>query len=312
MLSAMKFEIILFGMAQLLKYAAWRYPAFRARLKERNLVAQLKARDEEIGRWYAIRDGKVTSGRGLRTDADVTLAFKTAALGANLLMPPINWLDQINAQKDFKLTVDGREDLTNWFAQTIMMSQSVGLNVGTRLADGTMRYCNMTNGGPVFVYVKDGKIIRMTPIDLTESDGASWTIRARGLDLTPPRKTTLAPHGQNAKSIVYSPDRLLYPMKRVDFDPTGERNPQNRGKSGYVRISWDEALDLVGGEIKRLKRAYGPGVMAVSHGSHHTWGNIGYYLRAGTGAPCTIGAIRCASASRRPTARSRTACRTAT
>ena len=42
-------------------------------------------------------------------------------------MPPINWLDQINAQKDFKLTVDGPEDLTNWFAQTIMMSQSVGL-----------------------------------------------------------------------------------------------------------------------------------------------------------------------------------------
>jgi trimethylamine-N-oxide reductase (cytochrome c) len=40
--------------------------------------------------------------------------------------------------------------------------------------------------------------------------------------LTPPRKTTLAPHGQNAKSIIYSPDRLLQPMKRVDFDPNGE------------------------------------------------------------------------------------------
>src|SRR5256884_8963148 len=104
MLSAMKFKIILWGMAQLLVYAAWRHPSFRARLKERTLVAQLKARDEEIGRWYAIRDGKVTSGRGLRSDADVTLAFKTAAPGANLLMPPINWLHQINAPKDFKLT----------------------------------------------------------------------------------------------------------------------------------------------------------------------------------------------------------------
>ena len=50
MLSAMKFKIILWGMAQLLAYAAWRHPAFRARLKERNLLAQLKARDEEIGR----------------------------------------------------------------------------------------------------------------------------------------------------------------------------------------------------------------------------------------------------------------------
>ena len=127
MLSAMKFQIILWGMAQLLKFSAWRYPVFEAQLKERNLVAQLKARDEEIGRWFAIRDGKVTSGHGLRADADVTLAFKNAALGADLLMPPINWLDQINAQKDFKLTVDGPEDLTNWFAQTIMMSQSVGL-----------------------------------------------------------------------------------------------------------------------------------------------------------------------------------------
>ena len=53
----------------------------------------------------------------------------------------------------------------------------------------------------------------------SDDDAGPWTIAARGLQLTPPRKTTLAPHGQNCKSIVYSPDRLLYPMKRVDFDP---------------------------------------------------------------------------------------------
>src|ERR1700736_2732640 len=280
MLAAMKFSLTLWGLALLLRYAAWRYPVFRARLKERNLIAQIKARDEEIGRWFAIHDGKVRSGAGLRSNADVTVAFKNAATGAGLLMPPINWLDQINAQKDFKLTVDGPEDLTNWFAQTIMMSQSVGLKIGTRLADGTMRYCNMTNGGPVFVYVKDDRIVRMTPIDFADDDPLPWTIEARGLKFTPPRKTTLAPHGQNAKSIIYSPDRLLYPMKRVDFDPYGQRNPQNRGKSGYVRISWDEALDIVASEIKRQRRAYGPGAIAMYWGSHHQWGNVGYYLSA--------------------------------
>src|SRR5215470_9561847 len=193
-------------------------------LRERNLVAQIKARDEEVGRWFEVRNGKVRSGAGFHNSPDITLAFKNAALGASLLAPPINWLDQINAQKEFLLTVEGPEDLTNWFAQTIMASQSAGLKFGTRLADGTMRYCNMTNGGPVFVDVKDGTILRMTPIDFGDDDPQPWTIEARGRKFTPPRKTTLAPHGQNAKSIVYSPDRLLYPMKRVDFDPNGERN----------------------------------------------------------------------------------------
>src|SRR5262249_57162972 len=142
---------------------------------------------------------------------------------------------------------------------------TAGWPFGIKLADGTMRYCNMTNGGPVFVYVKDGKIVRMTPIDFDQSDPQPWTIRARGLELTPPRKTTLAPHGQNAKSIVYSPDRLLHPMKRADFNPNDNRNPQNRGKSGYVRISWEEAIDLMASEISRMKRDHAPGAIAVSH-----------------------------------------------
>jgi molybdopterin guanine dinucleotide-containing S/N-oxide reductase-like protein len=275
-----KFSAVLWGFAQLMRYAARRHASFRDRLGERNLIAQIKARDEEVGRWFEIRHGKVASGAGLHARPDITLAFKNATIGAALLTPPIDWLDQINAQKDFKLTVDGPEDLTNWWAQTMMAALTAGWRFGLRLADGTMRYCNMTNGGPVFVHVKAGKIVRMTPIDFDDTDPQPWTIRARGLELTPPRKTTLAPHGQNAKSIVYSPDRLLHPMKRVDFDPNGERNPHNRGKSGYARISWDEALAIVASEIKRLKSTYGPGVMAVSHGSHHTWGNIGYYLSA--------------------------------
>ncbi|HUD86924.1 MAG TPA: hypothetical protein VMR17_10745, partial [Xanthobacteraceae bacterium] len=199
MFAKTKLSIILFGAAQLLKMAARRHPDFRARVNEHNLVAQIMTRDEEIGRWYAINDGIITTGAGLHDKPDIKLMFKNAKIGARLLMPPINWLDQINAQKDFVLTVDGPEYLTNWFAQTLMMSQSAGLKYGTKRRRGVMRYVNMTNGGPVFVDVKDGKIVRMTPIDLTDEDGPSWTIEAKGQKLTPPRKTTLAPHGQNAK-----------------------------------------------------------------------------------------------------------------
>lgn len=59
------------------------------------------------------------------------------------------------------------------------------------------------------------------------------------------------------KKRVYSPNRIPYPLKRVDWDPDGERNPQNRGISKYERISWDEALDIVVKELKRQWAKYG-------------------------------------------------------
>ena len=239
MFPQLKLSVILFALTLMLRYVRWRHPHFAARLKERNLVAQIKARDEGTARWIEIRDGNITSGAGMHAKPDITLSFKNAALGVSLLTPPINWLNQINAQKDFTLGVDGPEDLTNWFAQTLMKMQTAHWTFGTPMPDGSMRYCNMANGGPLFVTVKDGKIIRTTPIDFDETDPQPWTIHAHGMNFTPPRKTTLAPHGQTSRSTIYSPDRLLYPMKRVDFDPNGKRNPHNRGKSKYVRISWD-------------------------------------------------------------------------
>jgi anaerobic selenocysteine-containing dehydrogenase len=49
-------------------------------------------------------------------------------------------------------------------------------------------------------------------------------------------------------------------LKRVDFDPDGERNPQNRGISKFERISWDEATDIIAKELKRQYEKYGPGL----------------------------------------------------
>ena len=144
--TALKLSLILLGLSWLLKLQAWRHPKYRARLKERNLTAQFMARDEEIGRWFRFENGRIASGRGVRNDADVTVAFKNASVGASLLMPPINWLDQINAQKEFLLTVTGDDGLANWFAQAVMMAQTIGYQHGTKMPDGSMRYCNMTNG----------------------------------------------------------------------------------------------------------------------------------------------------------------------
>ncbi|MCX8033428.1 MAG: molybdopterin-dependent oxidoreductase [Thermoleophilia bacterium] len=139
-----------------------------------------------------------------------------------------------------------------------------------------IRMTNSTTGGPVFVYVKDGKILRITPIDFDETDAPSWTIEARGRTFAPPRKTTVAPYTAAFKSLIYSNKRILYPLKRVDFDPHGERNIQNRGVSGYERITWDEATDIVVSEINRIKREAGPSAILGEPSSHHLWGNIGY------------------------------------
>ena len=69
MFARAKFAVILFALTLLLRFARWYSPQFAARLKERNLVAQIKARDEGIGRWIEIRDGKVTIGRRPASEA---------------------------------------------------------------------------------------------------------------------------------------------------------------------------------------------------------------------------------------------------
>ena len=137
-------------------------------------------------------------------------------------------------------------------------------------------YTNCTVGGPVFVYVKDGKIVRVEPLQLNSEDAESWTIEARGERFTPPRIACVSPYTLAERSRIYSPNRILYPLKRVDFNPEGERNPENRGKSGYERISWDEALDILTSEIERIHKTYGPGTILSTASSHHNWGNIGY------------------------------------
>jgi molybdopterin guanine dinucleotide-containing S/N-oxide reductase-like protein len=137
-------------------------------------------------------------------------------------------------------------------------------------------FTNCEVGGPVFVHVKDGRIIRIRPIRLDESDAGSWTIEVEGKKYSPPRKMTLSTYVLTERNRIYSEDRVAYPRKRIDFDPNGDRHPENRGRSPYVRISWDEALDIVSKEIKRVQGTYGQAAVSALTSSHHNWGIIGY------------------------------------
>ena len=142
------------------------------------------------------------------------------------------------------------------------------------------RLTNLTTGGPVHVDVAGGRIQRIIPLQLDDNDAPSWKIEARGRSFSPPRKTTLSPWTVAHRATIYSQSRILTPLKRVDFDPHGERNTHKRGESGYEPISWDEALDIVAAEIVRIKREVGPAGMLTCPGSHHLWGNVGYRFSA--------------------------------
>ena len=134
------------------------------------------------------------------------------------------------------------------------------------------------SGGPIFVHVENDKIIRVRPMVFDDKEVVpTWTLEAKGHKFSGLHKETVAPFGMTEKARLYSDDRIKYPMKRVDFDPNGERHPENRGKSGYVRISWEEALNTVSEEMKKIRAKHGPEAISFMSSSHHNSGNIGIH-----------------------------------
>jgi len=278
------FASLLEGIASTIQSQAGKYSKLAAKLTEHDICAQVRLADRSEGRWFLFKGGKLSSGKGLRDDARVELVFKTPELAVRSLRPDRDHATYVNGVKYNQIKLLGDDIPAIWFDEILMTSLEApvyyGDGYGADIGNGVRRLVNGTTGGPLFVYVKDGRIIRMTPIDLTDDDAPGWTIRARGHDLSPPRKLTINTHGSGWKALIYSKDRNLYPMKRVDWDPNGERNPQNRGKSGFERISWEEACKIASDEIRRVRMEHGPASIFFQRSSHHTWGYVGYFNSA--------------------------------
>ncbi len=125
------------------------------------------------------------------------------------------------------------------------------------------------------VDVNKGRIVRIKPLHYDWKYQPEvfkpWKMEARGKVFKPLMKTLLPPLSLAYKKRVYSPNRIKYPLKRIDWDPNGERHTENRGKSKYRRISWDEATDIVANEIKRIHKKYGPfAILAQADGHGET------------------------------------------
>ncbi len=73
---------------------------------------------------------------------------------------------------------------------------------------------------------------------------------------------------EGVMDLAFSPTRIKYPMVRREFLEKGkDADRTTRGQDDFVRVSWDEALDLVLSELKRVEEEHGPkGTFAGSYG----------------------------------------------
>jgi len=126
----------------------------------------------------------------------------------------------------------------------------------------SLGFLGVGGGAPCAVDYRDGKVIRIRPLhydwQYPRPTLHGWKFDVRGKTLEPTYKSNPCPFSLAYKKRAFSPNRIRYPLKRIDWDPKGERNPQNRGKSKYVRISWDEAAQIIADEVKRIQKKYGP------------------------------------------------------
>lgn len=105
--------------------------------------------------------------------------------------------------------------------------------------------CHICHGSCIAeVTVRDGKIIRVCP----DPEGVFNTGR-------------MCPKGLASLELMYHPDRLTQPLKRIGA----------RGEGRFEPITWDEAYDIIAENLLRIEREYGMEAVAIAQGTgrHH-------------------------------------------
>jgi len=142
-----------------------------------------------------------------------------------------------------------------------------GMNLGLKTVEAAVQNAAETDGKWVTVacwhncggrcllkaHVVDGVVTRVKSDD-THPDSPNFPVQRACV------------RGRSQRMQVFGADRLKYPMKRKNWAPGGGKK-ELRGKDEWVRISWDEALDIFATETKRILDEHGnKSIYATSYG----------------------------------------------
>ena len=101
--------------------------------------------------------------------------------------------------------------------------------------------CMGCHGGcGILVHVVDGKAVKL-----------------EGDPDCPNNKGKLCPKGRAGLDLLYHPDRLKYPLKRIGV----------RGAGNWERISWDQALEEIADSLMAIRERHGPWAMTAGDGT---------------------------------------------
>ena len=138
-------------------------------------------------------------------------------------------------------TMDGLPGKTGLFrsarAQGVLGAQngSMGAKEITSVCEMCFWRC------PIVGKVQDGKIVKI-----------------EGNPKSPVNGTRVCARGNSGVQLVYDPDRVKTPLKRVGA----------RGEGKWAKISWDEAFDEIAHNMQEVKKKYGPHALAYfDHGA---------------------------------------------
>jgi biotin/methionine sulfoxide reductase len=126
----------------------------------------------------------------------------------------------------------------------------------------------MTNTGGRPVQPDDGRSAAHWGAFCAEGDPQDLQVRPLPGDNDP------SPLLGNIRDSVRSTARVAHPAVRAGWLERGAGPDERRGSEEFVQVTWDEATELVAGELRRVIDAHGP---AAVYGSSYGWASAGRF-----------------------------------